>query len=163
VGGKLTTPKNHHCRRIDLSRQLRATLRLWRRQKSAESLKLGVPRPPWVFASAVGTPFDESNIRKVWGRILEKADLRYRRIHDARHTFASLLIHQGESLVSVKEQMGHASIQITVDVYGHLVPGGTVPLSIASTICPANRNPLRTRCTRPAVPPTGSPPDRRNR
>jgi hypothetical protein len=38
--------------------------------------------------------------------------------------FASLLIQQGESLVYVKEQMGHASIQITVDIYGHLVPGG---------------------------------------
>ena len=41
-----------------------------------------------------------------------------------RHTFASLLLQQGESLVYVKEQMGHASIQITVDCYGHLIPGG---------------------------------------
>jgi len=41
-----------------------------------------------------------------------------------RHTFGSLLIQQGESLTYVKEQMGHASIQITVDIYGHLVPGG---------------------------------------
>jgi hypothetical protein len=39
-------------------------------------------------------------------------------------TFASLLIQQGESVAYVKEQMGHSSIQITVDVYGHLVPGG---------------------------------------
>jgi integrase len=124
VGGKLTTPKNHQCRRVDLSRQLRATLRLWRRRKSAEWLKLGRPRPTWVFSSVVGTPFDESNVRKAYGRILEQAELRHRRIHDLRHTFASLLIQQGESLVYVKEQMGHASIQITVDIYGHLVPGG---------------------------------------
>jgi integrase len=41
-----------------------------------------------------------------------------------RHTFASPLIQQGESVAYVKEQMGHSSIQITVDVYGHLVPGG---------------------------------------
>jgi hypothetical protein len=41
-----------------------------------------------------------------------------------RHTSASLLIQQGESVAYVKEQMGHSSIQITVDVYGHLVPGG---------------------------------------
>jgi integrase len=34
------------------------------------------------------------------------------------------VIQQGESLVYVKDQMGHASIQITIDVYGHLVPGG---------------------------------------
>jgi integrase len=34
-----------------------------------------------------------------------------------------LLIQQGESLTYVKEQMGHHSIQITVDTYGHLIPG----------------------------------------
>jgi len=34
------------------------------------------------------------------------------------------LLQQGESLMYVKEQMGHSSIQITADVYGHLVPGG---------------------------------------
>jgi integrase len=41
-----------------------------------------------------------------------------------RHTYASLLIGQGESLAYVKDQMGHHSIQVTVDIYGHLVPGG---------------------------------------
>ena len=87
-------------------------------------MKIGRPRPAWVFASVVGTPLDESNVRKAYSRILKKAELRHRRIHDLRHTFASLLIQQGESLVYVKEQMGHASIQITVDIYGHLVPGG---------------------------------------
>lgn len=46
------------------------------------------------------------------------------RIHDLRHTFASLLIQQGESLAYIKEQMGHHSIKMTVDTYGHLVPGG---------------------------------------
>ncbi|PYR90690.1 MAG: hypothetical protein DMF84_19805 [Acidobacteria bacterium] len=42
------------------------------------------------------------------------------RFHDPRHTFASLLIQNGEPLTYVKEQMGHSSIQVTVDVYGHL-------------------------------------------
>lgn len=55
---------------------------------------------------------------------MAKAGLRYIRVHDLRHTFASLLIQNGESLAYVKEQMGHHSITITVDTYGHLVPGG---------------------------------------
>jgi len=55
---------------------------------------------------------------------LAKANLRYIRVHDLRHTFASLLIQNGESLAYVKEQMGYHSITITVDTYGHLVPGG---------------------------------------
>jgi hypothetical protein len=50
--------------------------------------------------------------------------LSHRGPHWLRHTFASLLLQQGESLVYVKEQMGYSSIQITVDTYGHLVPGG---------------------------------------
>jgi Phage integrase family len=51
------------------------------------------------------------------------AEIRYRKPHTLRHTFASLLIGQGESLADVRDQMGHHSIKITVDIYGHLVPG----------------------------------------
>ena len=67
---------------------------------------------------------DSSKVRKAFSRILSKAGLSHRGLHWLRHTFASLLLQQGESLVYVKEQMGHSSIQITVDTYGHLVPGG---------------------------------------
>jgi integrase len=45
------------------------------------------------------------------------------RFHDVRHTFASRLLQNGESPAYVKEQMGHSSIKITVDTYGHLIPG----------------------------------------
>lgn len=45
------------------------------------------------------------------------------RIHDLRHTFCTRLIENGESLAYVRDQMGHSSIQVTVDLYGHLVPG----------------------------------------
>ena len=58
-----------------------------------------------------------------WITALEKAGLRRIRFHDLRHTFASLLIQNGESLAYVKDQLGHSSIKMTVDVYGHLVPG----------------------------------------
>jgi integrase len=58
----------------------------------------------------------------VFYALLEKAKLRQIRFHDLRHKYASLLIQNGESLAYVKEQLGHSSIQVTVDVYGHLVP-----------------------------------------
>ena len=40
--------------------------------------------------------------------------------------FASLLIQGGASLAYVKEQMGHSSIQVIVDIYGHLIPSGNI-------------------------------------
>jgi integrase len=54
--------------------------------------------------------------------VLEKAGIRRVRFHDLRHTYASLLIQQGESLAYVRDQLGHSSIQLTVDTYGHLIP-----------------------------------------
>jgi Phage integrase family len=57
---------------------------------------------------------------------LAKAGLRHFRFHDLRHTFGSLLIQGGASLAYVKDQMGHSSIQITVDTYGHLIPGADI-------------------------------------
>ena len=71
-----------------------------------------------------GTQLDPSNLRKMFNRILVAAKMRRIRFHDLRHTFASLLLQNGESLTYVKEQMGHSSINVTVDIYGHLVPGG---------------------------------------
>jgi len=58
----------------------------------------------------------------IYKRILLKAGIREMRIHDIRHSYASLLLSNGESPVYVKEQLGHSSIEITVDIYGHLIP-----------------------------------------
>ncbi|MBI9077600.1 MAG: tyrosine-type recombinase/integrase [Desulfatibacillum sp.] len=55
--------------------------------------------------------------------VLKKAGLREIRLHDTRHTYASLLLSDRANLTYVKEQLGHSSIQMTVDVYGHLIPG----------------------------------------
>jgi integrase len=59
----------------------------------------------------------------VWLPLLRRSGVRYRKPHTLRHTFASMLIQAGESLAYTKEQLGHHSIKITVDVYGHLIPG----------------------------------------
>lgn len=76
-----------------------------------------------VFTSNKGQIIDGSNLRKrVFDPALERAGLRKIRIHDLRHTFASLLINQGENLKYVQSLLGHASITQTVDRYGHLMP-----------------------------------------
>jgi hypothetical protein len=55
-----------------------------------------------------------------------KVGLQKFRFHDLRHTFDSHLIQAGVSSAYVQKQMGHRSIQVTIDVYGHLIPGENV-------------------------------------
>jgi Phage integrase family len=64
-------------------------------------------------------------------KCLQRSGLRRIRFHDLRHTFASLLIQNGEPLAYVKDQLD-ASIKMTVDVYGHLVP---VPTGRPLIVC----------------------------
>jgi integrase len=124
VRGKVTTPKNGKTRRIDMSQQLSEVLKRLKLQRRQEWLAIGSEMPERVFFMASGADIDLSGFRRrVFYKCLEKAGLRRIRIHDLRHTFASLLIAQGESLVYVRDQLGHSSITITVDTYGHLVPG----------------------------------------
>ena len=138
--GEVTSTKNGKTRRVDMSLQLTNTLEALLAQRKAEALRRELDKPPeerrkqeevlaevidgWVFTTPQGTQLDPSNMRKhVFYRALDLAEMRRVRFHDLRHTFASLLIQQGESLPYVKDQLGHYSIQITVDIYGHLVPG----------------------------------------
>jgi len=125
VKGQITTPKNHKRRRVDMSPQLAETLKALRTERKKESLAKGWKEmPEWVFVNEVGQVIDEGNLRRrVFYPVLAKTGLRHIRIHDLRHTFANMLLQNGESLVYVKDQLGHSSIQITVDIYGHLVPG----------------------------------------
>ena len=121
--GVLTSTKSHQRRRVDMSAQLYAVLLDWRRYQRARWLKKGEPFPEWVVPSLEGTALEERNVRHVFTRLLEKAELRQMRVHDLRHTFGVTAIAARRSVVYVKEQPGHGSIQITVDTYGHLIPG----------------------------------------
>ncbi|NRA08636.1 MAG: tyrosine-type recombinase/integrase, partial [Myxococcales bacterium] len=65
---------------------------------------------------------DESNVSRTWRRLRRKAQahgVRPLRIHDARHTFASLALASGKSVRWVASQLGHASPELTLRVYAH--------------------------------------------
>jgi integrase len=138
--GAITTPKNGKTRKVDMSAKLAEVLDAMLSKRRAAALEKEMQKEPgerrdaaavvnavmedWLFETPAGTQLDPSNVRKVFNKLLTAAKLRRVRFHDLRHTFASLLLAQGESLAYVKDQMGHSSINVTVDVYGHLVPGG---------------------------------------
>jgi integrase len=129
VKGRFTTPKSNKSRRVDLSRQLRNALLELRDKRLLEAFLQGKTTiaDDLIFLSKTGTVLDASNlIHYYFLPCIEKAGLRHFRFHDLRHTFGSLLIQQGASLTYVKDQMGHSSIQVTVDTYGHLIPGADV-------------------------------------
>jgi integrase len=107
-----------------MSMQLAAAVTVLRARQRERALQVGKRSPELAFPSADGTLLDDVNVRHMFYRIFTKADVRRVRFHDFRHTFASWLIQQGDSLPYVRDQLGHKSIAITVDVYGHLVPGG---------------------------------------
>ncbi len=75
-----------------------------------------------MFVNSDGKPRDRLSFAKYEFRpIVRKAGLGKVRFHDLRHTFGSLKIEQGENLLYVCRQVGHNSIDITVDIYGHLL------------------------------------------
>src|SRR5262249_60068407 len=78
----------------------------------------------WPAATDPGKPLNASWFwRHVWQPLLEKAEVRHIRVHDARHTYASLMLRRGVPIAYVSNQLGHSSIQVTVDLYGHFIPG----------------------------------------
>jgi len=120
--GRLTPTKSGKQRRVDMTDQLVQVLRDFYLTRKKEALEAGTGRVEEFIFHRNGRPMEQNSIRYPFKRILERAGLRKIRFHDIRHTYASLLFSAGASPVYVKEQMGHSSIQITVDIYGHLIP-----------------------------------------
>ena len=76
-----------------------------------------------IFTSLVGTPIDPDNFAKRFVHLCKTAGLGHWHPHEARHSAASVMLAQGVPLEVVSEVLGHSSIYITKDVYGHLVEG----------------------------------------
>ena len=76
-----------------------------------------------VFGRTARDPFVASTVRTRARKAWKAAALEPIGLHECRHTFASLMIAAGENAKAIQTFMGHASIQMTFDRYGHLMPG----------------------------------------
>jgi len=123
--GVIGKPKNGKDRLVDMSNQLSNVLKELKIQRKCLFVQKGWDEfPKWVFVNQIGSSLDINNWRKViFYKAIDKVGLKRIRVHDMRHTYASLLIQAGESLTYIRDQLGHHSISFTVDIYGHLTPG----------------------------------------
>jgi integrase len=79
----------------------------------------------FVFTTPIGTPIDPRNFGRNLEQATESAGLGKWSPHEFRHTAASLMISSGVPLKQVSEALGHSSISVTADVYGHLLAPST--------------------------------------
>jgi len=119
-------PKTSHSRRrIALSPSLALVLRQYKAEQEAQRALLGksLTNDDFVFAHPDGTPLDPSTVSHVFNKIIRKASLPHIRLHDLRHTHASLLLQAGVHPKIVQERLGHSSIRVTLDTYSHVIGG----------------------------------------
>jgi len=136
VRDELSVPKSGKNRRVDMSAHLRAVLherftsRFQRvtalnpeQQASLDAEAAAEAADAWIFPRSNGEPLNEANFRRrVFKPLLVAAKMRQVRIHDLRHTYASLLLSKGVDLKYVQEQLGHHSPAFTLSTYAHLLP-----------------------------------------
>lgn len=102
-------------RRIDLGNTMMTELKRWKLACPPNGLEL-------LFPSEDGTPIDHCNLlHRVFHPALKKAGLPHVRFHDLRHTYASLMIEQGENIKYIQTQLGHSTPMMTLNVYSHLM------------------------------------------
>ncbi len=74
-----------------------------------------------IFPNESGQPMNYSNlVQRYYQPALKRAKVGRIRFHDLRHTYASLLIDQGENIKYIQTQLGHSSPTVTLDVYAHV-------------------------------------------
>ena len=121
-----TEPKSAKSRRT-IALPPSATLLLKGHQEKQE-LDRAMLRMFWtnddlVFGTLEGKPWRPNTITRAWETMAARAGVKVIRLHDARHTHASIMLKQGIHPKIVQERLGHASIQMTLDTYSHVAPG----------------------------------------
>lgn len=116
-----TTKTRSGTRNITINQKLTEMLKDWK-EKQKEKLKEFTKNIDGLqIIQSTPITITKNMIDKKFKQILERdKDLKRIRIHDLRHSHASLLINQGEDYLVVKERLGHASITTTIDTYSHL-------------------------------------------
>jgi len=94
------------------------------RQKAERLMLEGIDESlDLVFTHPDGRPLQPQNVSQSFGNIIRRTGLRTIRLHDLRHTSATLALQAGIHPKVVSERLGHSSIAITLDTYSHVVPG----------------------------------------
>lgn len=116
VAWEITTPKNRSStRRISIPDNLIETLKrfkIWQKENYSDT----------TFIFCGERPLPEETIKRYFKIYTEKAELPPIRIHDLRHSCASLLISEGATIVAVANRLGHANIEQTLNTYSHMMP-----------------------------------------
>lgn len=112
-------------RTIDLDTRTVAVLRSWRKRQLEERLALGgtFEDQGLVFARPEGPPIHPDFFSQTFNRMLARSGLPVIRLHDLRHSHASLLLKSGVPVKVVSERLGHATPAFTMTVYQHVLPG----------------------------------------
>lgn len=119
-----STPKSHRARVIDLDADTVAALRSWRTRQAEERLLLG---PAYgdrglAFCHPDGRPYHPDRFSREFDRRIARHGVPRIRLHDLRHTWATLALQAGVDVKTVSERLGHASATITWDIYQHVTP-----------------------------------------
>jgi len=118
--------KTHRSRRaVTLAPQMVALLRHHRRRQVEAHLAAGDAwEDRWgiVFTDALGRPVSDMAVRWALWRALQAAGLPRVRLHDLRHTAATLMLGQGVHPKIVSEMLGHSTVAVTLDLYSHVTP-----------------------------------------
>lgn len=122
---KDAAPKRNKRRTVNIDAAAVAALKAHRKGQAAEALKLaGAPKNlGYVFTQQDGQPLHPDYVTRLFNTAVRKSGVRRIRLHDLRHTHASLLLAKGIPVRVVSERLGHETPAFTMAVYQHVLPG----------------------------------------